>query len=331
MVSPGFIDLHAHGQSARANEFQAHDGVTAALELESGFPLVARWRASRAGKALVHYGVSVAHRDVRTLVLPKLGPRVAAELAAITGDFDASPALPGARLLGRREVLPDDRLPALREGLEQGLREGALGIVCRTRITRGATAGKSSVSFSSRPRRGCPSSNHEPAAMRGAQWLVPLAYGLHVTEEWPHFAAWASRHAFPGFTQDDYAVLHLTGLVVLILLAASPKWHLNRTLVFLVLAFLLLPGLFWNIAFHLGATWFFGVYCPGVLTAVLLYPPGRVGRPALRPSAASHHLRGGGPSVLRRRRFSLLRGGAHCLPSLVGTGRASGRRKRSRR
>ena len=129
VVSPGFIDLHAHGQSARANEFQAHDGVTAALELESGFPLVARWLASRAGKALVHFGVSVAHREVRTLVLPELGPRAAAELAAITGDFDASYPLPGSVcLLGRRETLPDDRLPALREGLEQGLREGALGI-----------------------------------------------------------------------------------------------------------------------------------------------------------------------------------------------------------
>lgn len=129
VVSPGFIDLHAHGQSARANEFQAHDGVTAALELESGFPQVARWLASRAGKALVHYGVSVSHGGVRILVLPELGPRALAELAAIAGDFDASPALPGsARLLGRSAVLPDDRLPALREELERGLREGALGI-----------------------------------------------------------------------------------------------------------------------------------------------------------------------------------------------------------
>ncbi|HEY6547837.1 MAG TPA: hypothetical protein VI589_08015, partial [Vicinamibacteria bacterium] len=49
VVAPGFIDLHAHGQSARANEFQVHDGVTTALELESGFPQVARWLASRAG------------------------------------------------------------------------------------------------------------------------------------------------------------------------------------------------------------------------------------------------------------------------------------------
>jgi N-acyl-D-aspartate/D-glutamate deacylase len=129
VVSPGFIDLHAHGQSARANEFQAHDGVTAALELEIGFPQVGRWLAGRAGKALVHYGVSVSHFGVRALVLPELGPRALAEFSAAAGDPDAPAALPGsARILSRTVALPDDRLPALREELERGLREGALGI-----------------------------------------------------------------------------------------------------------------------------------------------------------------------------------------------------------
>lgn len=35
-VSPGFIDLHAHGQDETSNQFQAADGVTTALELEFG-------------------------------------------------------------------------------------------------------------------------------------------------------------------------------------------------------------------------------------------------------------------------------------------------------
>jgi hypothetical protein len=99
VVTPGFIDLHAHGQSARANEFQVHDGVTAALELESGVPQVARWLASRAGKAPIHYGASVSHREVRTLVFPELGPRASAELGAVVGDFDSAyPAPSSARL-----------------------------------------------------------------------------------------------------------------------------------------------------------------------------------------------------------------------------------------
>lgn len=33
IVAPGFIDLHAHGQSVPADRMQAFDGVTTALEL----------------------------------------------------------------------------------------------------------------------------------------------------------------------------------------------------------------------------------------------------------------------------------------------------------
>ena len=36
VVSPGFIDLHAHGQTNEAHEYQARDGVTTALEMEGG-------------------------------------------------------------------------------------------------------------------------------------------------------------------------------------------------------------------------------------------------------------------------------------------------------
>ncbi len=61
VVSPGFIDLHAHGQSYAANTFQAHDGVTTALELEAGALPVSQWLAARAGNALINYGASVSH------------------------------------------------------------------------------------------------------------------------------------------------------------------------------------------------------------------------------------------------------------------------------
>ena len=36
VVAPGFIDLHAHGQSLPADRMQAFDGVTTSLELELG-------------------------------------------------------------------------------------------------------------------------------------------------------------------------------------------------------------------------------------------------------------------------------------------------------
>src|SRR5919206_2326522 len=43
VVAPGFIDLHAHGQSLPADRMQAFDGVTTTLELEVGVLPVARW------------------------------------------------------------------------------------------------------------------------------------------------------------------------------------------------------------------------------------------------------------------------------------------------
>jgi predicted amidohydrolase len=36
VVAPGFIDLHAHGQSIPADRMQAFDGITTTLDLEAG-------------------------------------------------------------------------------------------------------------------------------------------------------------------------------------------------------------------------------------------------------------------------------------------------------
>ena len=43
VVAPGFIDLHAHGQSIPADRMQAFDGVTTSLDLEAGVLPVASW------------------------------------------------------------------------------------------------------------------------------------------------------------------------------------------------------------------------------------------------------------------------------------------------
>jgi dihydroorotase len=43
VVAPGFIDLHVHGMTNEAHEYQARDGVTTALELESGVTFVKEW------------------------------------------------------------------------------------------------------------------------------------------------------------------------------------------------------------------------------------------------------------------------------------------------
>jgi dihydroorotase len=59
VVSPGFIDLHVHGRDNKEQEYQLHDGVTTALELEWGIEFLADWYASRQSKALINYGASV--------------------------------------------------------------------------------------------------------------------------------------------------------------------------------------------------------------------------------------------------------------------------------
>jgi hypothetical protein len=56
VVSPGFIDLHSHGQDDENYHYKAHDGVTTALELEIGVSPVAEWYQSREGKAFVNFG-----------------------------------------------------------------------------------------------------------------------------------------------------------------------------------------------------------------------------------------------------------------------------------
>ena len=59
VVAPGFIDLHAHGQSIPADRMQAFDGVTTTLDLEAGVLPVASWYRRQADKGRVlNYGAA---------------------------------------------------------------------------------------------------------------------------------------------------------------------------------------------------------------------------------------------------------------------------------
>src|SRR6266581_3112876 len=65
VVAPGFIDLHAHGQTPETYRFYALDGVTTALELELGTSDVAAWYRERQDGERINYGVSIGHIKVR--------------------------------------------------------------------------------------------------------------------------------------------------------------------------------------------------------------------------------------------------------------------------
>jgi len=109
VVTPGFIDLHSHGQTPENYRLKARDGVTTALELEIGVSDVAKWYAEREGKTLVNFGASVGHVPVRMVVMKD------------TGEW-----LPKDHAINKPST-PEDR-QALKSLLEKGLREGALGI-----------------------------------------------------------------------------------------------------------------------------------------------------------------------------------------------------------
>src|ERR1051325_5783237 len=69
IVAPGFIDLHAHGQTPETYRFQALDGVTTSLELELGTADVDAWYREREPGQRINYGVSIGHIKVRMAVM----------------------------------------------------------------------------------------------------------------------------------------------------------------------------------------------------------------------------------------------------------------------
>ena len=126
VVAPGFIDLHSHGQDSVNYRFYARDGVTTALELEIGTYPVAPWYARRAGKALINYGVAVGHPGARRALLDSDSSAEGSAVISAVGAFVRSP-------------LERSRIVELERRLEQGIREGALGVGMGINYTPAAT------------------------------------------------------------------------------------------------------------------------------------------------------------------------------------------------
>lgn len=109
VVSPGFIDLHSHGQDDENYRFKAMDGVTTALELEVGTGNAEQWYAQRSGRALINYGVSIGHIPARISVMRDPGEFLP------TGD-------------AAHKAASESEIEQMRLQIEQGLKQGALGV-----------------------------------------------------------------------------------------------------------------------------------------------------------------------------------------------------------
>ncbi|MBS0641321.1 MAG: amidohydrolase family protein, partial [Proteobacteria bacterium] len=119
VVAPGFIDLHAHGQSVAADRMQAFDGVTTSLDLEAGVMPVSAWYARQAAQGRVlNYGASVNWAFGR--------------IGAMTGsNAESSLEAFGQAMRDRRwidNVASPAEVAGILDRLQRGLDEGGIGI-----------------------------------------------------------------------------------------------------------------------------------------------------------------------------------------------------------
>ena len=120
IVSPGFIDLHAHGQLEEAYRAMVQDGVTSGFELEVGTDDVPAWYEERAGGQFINYGVSAGHIPVRMKVMG-----------------DEGQFLPSGPAGSEQATL--DQIAMMKSMLEEGLRQGAIAVGFGLAYTPAAT------------------------------------------------------------------------------------------------------------------------------------------------------------------------------------------------
>jgi dihydroorotase len=128
LVSPGFIDLHVHGLGNKEQEFQLHDGVTTALELEWGVGFLADWYATRKSKALINYGASVCWPVERFRAISKYD-EAADRLREITVEGNSSlGALFNILDPSYEDNLTPEETEKMLENITETLADGGIGI-----------------------------------------------------------------------------------------------------------------------------------------------------------------------------------------------------------
>jgi len=160
VVTPGFIDLHAHGQTPETYRFYALDGVTTALELELGTADVAAWYRERDAGERINYGVSIGHIKVRMAVMHDSGTRMPVSDGAYRA---ASPA----------------EIGEIAQRIETGLREGAVDIGAGFPYTPAATREELLAVFRVAAKTHTPIHVHIRPGVTGLKEALALAAETH--------------------------------------------------------------------------------------------------------------------------------------------------------
>lgn len=128
VVAPGFIDLHIHGRTNKEQEYQLHDGLTTALELEWGIENLKEWYASRQAKALINYGASVSWPYERFKTIGKYKESVdKLYMISVKGESTIGGLTDGI-LPAKDEILTQAQIDQTLANIKISLGEGGIGI-----------------------------------------------------------------------------------------------------------------------------------------------------------------------------------------------------------
>ncbi|PMH43756.1 D-glutamate deacylase [Vibrio sp. 10N.286.49.B3] len=121
IVAPGFVDMHAHGQQLPAARAQAFDGVTTALEMESGLLPIGKFYDDTASEGRpINYGASVAWTFARVMAKESDMPPADGTITWFQKAF--------TKTNWQKDIATDAELDSILKDVEQGLKEGGLGI-----------------------------------------------------------------------------------------------------------------------------------------------------------------------------------------------------------